>query len=312
MTSFKLVSKKKQCRRAYACAVFIDFVQRHPGMAVTNYPDSFETELDIVNTVTFARSLARRKLLHHNKSGGYDVTEEGRKLIDLDYVAFYQFCSPYVDIYDFEQERQAHGEESFCAAMWSVLLRELRRRMKEGDFTAVGNLHRDIALLYEREQCAEQAAYHFAAALYVHYSGLQYYDDLLKLIRGTKSEKTVRALGGFIYAPPLITDGIRRSRDLMTRELVDRVYRSIPLSVNLLSPEMFYDLVQDFCTGKYNDEQWQDRIAEAFGRLLEHAKALRASRRVKSVPAPPRKAPKKALPKASEKAAPKRLPKTPR
>ena len=64
-------------------------------------------------------------------------------------MAFYRFCSPYVDVCDFEQEREQHQEESFCAAMWSVLLREMHRRMQEGDFPAVCNLHRDIARLYE-------------------------------------------------------------------------------------------------------------------------------------------------------------------
>lgn len=88
-------------------------------------------------------------------------------------MAFYRFCSPYVDVCDFEQEREQHREESFCAAMWSILLREMHRRMQKGDFPAVCNLHRDIARLYELEQCNEQAAYHFVTALYIQYSGLR-------------------------------------------------------------------------------------------------------------------------------------------
>lgn len=32
-------------------------------------------------------------------------------LIDPEYVAFYRFCSPYVDVCDFEQEREQHGRE---------------------------------------------------------------------------------------------------------------------------------------------------------------------------------------------------------
>lgn len=286
------ISKKKQCRRAYADAVFIHFAEQHPHMSVANYPDSFETELDIVNNVTYAKRLAYKKLIFRNKFGGYSATDEGRQLIDPFYIEFYEFCCPYADIYDFEQERKRDPEQSFCAVMWSVLLQELRRRMKNGEFSAVCNLHRDIALLYEREQYMERAAYHFVAALYIHYSGLPYYDDLLKLIRGKKSEKTVRGLCSRIYPPPLIAEGLKRHRDRMTQELVDQVFRSIPLSINLCSSEMLYQLIQDIVAGAYNDEQWQDRLTAAYGRLVENAKSKRGNRRVKALPASERDYPR--------------------
>lgn len=285
MSGINSISKKKQCRHTYARAVFIDFVERHPQMAVTNYPDSFEVELGIANNVTYAKSLAYKRLIQRNGLGGYSVTEEGRKLIDPDYVEFYRFCSPYVDVYEFVREREEHPEENFCVAMWNILLREVRNRMREGDFTAVCNIHRDVALLYEREQCFEQAAYHFAVALYVHYSGLQYYDDMLKLIRGTKSEKTVRGLCSFIYAPPPVVEGIKRHREWMTKDMVQRVFRCNPLAVNLCSPEMYYQLMQDLIAGTYNDEQWQDRLTAAYEKVLENAKRIRASGKVKTVSA---------------------------
>lgn len=60
MSTFMNGRKKKQCRDAYSRSVFIDFVERHQHLAAVNYPDSFEAELDIVNNVTFAKSLAAR------------------------------------------------------------------------------------------------------------------------------------------------------------------------------------------------------------------------------------------------------------
>ena len=254
MSTFINGRKKKQCRDAYSQSVFIDFVERHQHLAAVNYPDSFEAELDIVNNVTFAKSLARRRLIHRNKLGGYSATREGRKLIDPEYVAFYRFCSPYVDVCDFEQEREQHREESFCAAMWSILLREMHRRMQKGDFPAVCNLHRDIARLYELEQCNEQAAYHFVTALYIQYSGLPYYKDLLLMLRGAKKESTVRDSFGAIYAPPMIVDGIKRHIGRITPDFVREVFRRNPLVINLCSPEMLYELIQTLCSGTYDDK----------------------------------------------------------
>lgn len=279
MATLMNVSKKKQCRSAYACAVFIDFVERHQHMAAVNYPDSFESELNIVNNVTFARSLTHRKLIYRNKAGGYSATREGRKLIDPEYVAFYRFCSPYVDIYDFEREREQHQEESFCAAMWSILLRELNRRMEKGDYVAVCNLHRDIALLYELEQYNEQATYHFVTALYIHYSGLPYYKDLLLMLRGGKKESTVRDSFGHIYAPPMIVEGLKRHQDRITPELVQQVYRRNPLLINLCSPALLLELIRDLCGGTYDDKAWQGKLSAAFAAVIENAKKARAAAR---------------------------------
>lgn len=279
MSTFINGRKKKQCRDAYSQSVFIDFVERHQHLAAVNYPDSFEAELDIVNNVTFAKSLARRRLIHRNKLGGYSATREGRKLIDPEYVAFYRFCSPYVDVCDFEQEREQHREESFCAAMWSVLLREMHRRMQKGDFPAVCNLHRDIARLYELEQCNEQAAYHFVTALYIQYSGLPYYKDLLLMLRGAKKESTVRDSFGAIYAPPMIVDGIKRHISRITPDFVREVFRRNPLVINLCSPELLYELIQTLCSGTYDDKVWQGKLREAFGALMENAKKAGAAAR---------------------------------
>ena len=265
----------RRVRRQYALSIFLHYVSRHPGRQIDNYPPVFPAELGIGTNEAYSRQLLRQRYLERAKDGTLTVTAAGLRQIRADYVRFYDFGSIYVTILEYEAERRRSRHSDFCVTMRTLLLRQLKLYQREDDYTAVTNLHRDIARLYAEEHFEEQSAYHDLVALYLQTSGLPYYDALIQFINGKRSEAYAWSVYRGVYIEPRLMRAVG-SHSAPSEELVQSVYQRNRLCINLCNIQTFTQLATEIANDTYDNSVWQQRFSAAYGKLVALARERRA------------------------------------
>ncbi len=261
---------------AYVRSVFLRYVGEHPASAQNAYfPPFFQRELDLSDCYSYLRRMQRQGYLKKDETGCLALTEKGAAAVKEDHIRLFDLADPYVSVSELLAEREKHGEDTFDQTMLALLLKKLPRMKEQDNFTAVKNLHLDVARLYDEMGENERAVYHYLTALYYDVSGLSCYDKLVQYVHGKcKRSDAKEAFRGLVVCPEVM-GGLRRLHDAYDPHMVEEIFSRERLSITMLTRQSFTELATALCDGTYDYNAWQARGEEAYGKMLEQADRLR-------------------------------------
>lgn len=275
LTSNKDKETNKTAEREYAIAVVLNYIDKFAEKKELYIPEYFKTELKISGDVSFVQKLIKQGYLAKDAAKAVALTEKGKSYLTAksDYVKFFNTASAYVEITEYEAEKQrTEGDKSFESVMIALLLKKIKDFKLQDDFIAVRNSHFDIAGLYEQIGYKPQAMYHYLTALYYETSGLEYYDTFLKYIAKKCTAKTMEQLYGFTCIDPQIITALIRLKDNYTEDMIQRIFEKNPININLCTEEKFKELAESIIGETFVNREWQVYFWEAYKGLIAVAR----------------------------------------
>ena len=258
-------------QRGYVQSVVLRYIADHPDIDKRgDYPAYYQHELKISDSRIYVKKLEKKGLLQRNTAGERVLTERGRQSIEEDCIRFFDFAGPYVSFADYAAERdRLGGKESFEIVMLSILLKKIKVMKERNDYEEVKNIHRDIAAMYEELGIADRAMYHYLVALFYDVSGLDYYDQLARYVRGKQSRKMTEEAFFGICICPQVSLGIHRLKDAYEPGMVREIYQKETIVINLCSQNNFERLVKELCEATFNYSVWRARFAVTYCSMLD-------------------------------------------
>ena len=252
--------------------VLLDYIMNFSQDKDLFIPLYFKEELQIEDCQPLIRKLEKQGLLYKDDKGVLSVSEKGRIFLNEndDYVKFFKAAVQCVSISDYmEQKRKMKSNQNFTAVMVTLLLKQIPEHKKRDDFIGVKNLHFDIGYLYEYGGYRPQAMYHYLTSMYYETCGLEYYDNFLKYIDKKQTAKELERLYSYTYISPQIMNGIKRVKDTFCDEMVDKIYKDNPISINICNKENFKELACAIIEEKYVNKDWQMFFWKKYKKLIE-------------------------------------------
>ncbi len=263
--------KDKEILNNLALVVVLNYIKNMKVQRDFSMPAYFIDELGIEDSKGLIRKLEKKNYIDYIDGNVLCVTSKGEEIFKLygDYLEFFSLAITGVTIFDYQNMKEKIGaEEPFEKIMIMVILKKINQLVKRDDYIGARNLHYDIGKLYCKLGYSGQAMYHYLASLYFDVSGLKYYDGFLKFISGKMSEKELRNDYEYIYMDTYLLKEIRNAGDAYHDDIVDSVYEKNKISINLLTPEKFKELVKDIIGKKPLEEKWQGYFRAAHNALV--------------------------------------------
>lgn len=267
-------SDKKKIEKKYAEVIFLDYIKRFSGKHEFSWPRYFSDEFGIWDASMFQRHLIREGYLFRDREGKLVLTEKGNRYVrqNDDYLKFFDLAVSYVDITEYEKARRIMKSETKFEAVMITLLRGKINLLKAADdFTAVKELHVEVAKLYERLGMKPQAVYHYLTFLYFQTSGLEYYDRFIAYINGKISKDQLALSFAGIYINFDMINMLNDSGEIYYEEMSQRVYDENPIRLNICTKNNFKQLVGEIIAGTYKNAVWQKIFKKDFLKLVETA-----------------------------------------
>ena len=271
---------KRKVRSGYARSVFLRYVEDHPASAqYSSFPLFIREELGISDGHVYLHRMLRQGLLERTKEGAA-LTEEGRKAIDRDDIRFFDLANPYVTIYEFRAELEKQGDgATFESAMLAVLTRKIPLMKSRDEYLAVENISLDAAVLFENSGQPRQAMHYYLMALYYETCGLEYYEKLVRLVHSKCKKDSVKNDYRGVCVHPEVVDGMHRMRDAFDEKMVEELFQSERIAINMLSRKDFMTLAKSLCEGTYDYNKWNAKYGKNFTHVLEQAEKYKGEKR---------------------------------
>lgn len=270
--------RKKTLEQEYAKVIILDYIRKFSEGRKLYLPEYLSEELKLSDSTQLIGKLLRQNYLEKQGTDMVCITKKAEKYLQekADYIKFFNLAVPYVSVEEYEAEKQAmKAEQSFESVMITVLLKKIKTLKEQDRYEAVKNLHFDIASLYELLGYRPQAMYHYLTTLYYETSGLEYYDKFLGFIARRSTAKEMEKLYSYTCIDPQIVAGIKRMKDSYVDEMIDKVFETNPISINLCLKEKYGELVTDIVNEDYKHKEWQIYFWQTYKQLIDRAAILK-------------------------------------
>lgn len=264
-------------QKQYADVVFLDYINRRPVDINCDYPTYLKEELQISDSTKLVKKLIKNGYVAQ-KDEKLVLTKNGVAVLreNEDLARFFELGNLYVSIQDYAARKALKPQKSFELLMIELLREKGEEYKAKDDFEAVRRLHFDIARLYEEADYPVQALHHYLLVLYFDVSGLEYYDILLRYIKGKCKRDKLMAKYDFIYIRPEVQAAVGRLKDYYDDEIVEWIYKNNGISINLCNKKHFIALVTDIMNGTYSEIEWQKYFRKVFVKIVASIKDSKA------------------------------------
>ena len=239
------------------------------------FPSYFLDELNVEDVSRLEKKYMKMGLVIKNAKGQPVLTKKG--ILELkeiyDYVMFFSLAIPYIDIMEYENEKE-HSKKNFHEVIKDSILKKIQETEDSGSYETAGNLHYEIGNLYYKTACPDIAIYHYIMSFYYQTSGYEYTEIIEQQKKGKLSSREADAAYEGIYIDPNIITSIKKVGDRYDDKIIDEIFNNHRLKVNLCTVGMFRNFVNDIIIGQFAIEKCWGSIHTKYNELIGVRKEL--------------------------------------
>lgn len=235
-------------------------------------PVYLKSELDLGSFYSASSRLIRKQYCRKRKKLGYIVTDKGRRLLreNQDYIKFFNFASPYIDIVDYQNEKHPRDDDYiFESTMITLHLEMAGDFVEAGDYESAKELYLDAGVLFEEAGRGMKALYYHLLSLFMEINCVVSSETLNKFMHGKcKRSEVERQFDTNYKIHPKILSGIRRLWNEYDKRLIGFMFEEVKVPVKICSEEDFVALIKTIVTDEYDAYQWKAYFSKAFREQL--------------------------------------------
>lgn len=258
----------------YKDVVLLEYISHNPMVGEATCPVYLKSELDLGSFYSASSRLIRKQYCRKRKKLGYIVTDKGRRLLreNQDYLKFFNFASPYIDIVDYQNEKHPREDDYIFESTMIMLHLEMARDFVEAeDYESAKELYLDAGLLFEEAGRGMKALYYFLMSLLMEINCVGAHKVLCSAIEGRCSAgEAERQFYAAYRIQPRTLAGIRRHSGEFDERLIGFLFKEAELPLNYCSESDFYELVRGIIEERYDPYQWKSHFLKAYKQRLSH------------------------------------------
>lgn len=252
----------------YKDVVLLEYISHNPMVGEATCPVYLKSELDLGSFYSASSRLIRKQYCRKRKKLGYIVTDKGRRLLreNQDYIKFFNFASPYIDIVDYQNEKHPREDDYIFESTMIMLHLEMARDfMDDGDYESAKELYLDAGVLFAEAGRGVKALYYHLMSLLMEINCAAAHEALCSVIeRKCGAGEAERQFDMAYRVQPRTLAGIRRHSGEFDERLIGFLFKEVELPLNYCSESDFCTLVRDIIEEKYNPYQWKSHFLKAY------------------------------------------------